>query len=365
MHICKNRGSTHTYSMPFTDRKKYIEEGDLVLVYVSRTIIKPIYVTKGEHFNTRFGSFPHDSMIGLEFGSQITTPKDRGFVYLLQPTPELWTMSLPHRTQIVYTPDSSYILQRLNVHPGSRVIEAGTGSGSFTHAFARTVNDEGKLFTFEFHEERYQKAKEEFEAHQLNNIIITHRDVCKNGFEIDNVDLQADTIFLDLPSPWEAIPLLKKVTTNDKQIGICCFLPCFEQVVKAVEALQNEGWIDVELTDVSGRLWESHKAMKREVDDAVKRLRYVKERQREGLELIKAGKHPRKENETKENETKEKDYGFNPFGRGKRILEGEDGFEWFDVSRLESEVKTHTSYLVFARKMPPMVRKLENTRDSV
>ncbi|KGK34317.1 hypothetical protein JL09_g6536, partial [Pichia kudriavzevii] len=59
------------------------------------------------------------------------------------------------------------------------------------------------------------------------------------------------------------------------------------------------------------------------------------------------------------------DYGFNPFGRGKRILEGEDGFEWFDVSRLESEVKTHTSYLVFARKMPPMVRKLENTRDSV
>lgn len=339
--------------MPFTDRKKYIEEGDLVLVYVSRTIIKPIYVKSGERFNTRFGSFPHDSMIGLEFGSQITTPKDRGFVYLLQPTPELWTMSLPHRTQIVYTPDSSYILQRLNVTVGSRVIEAGTGSGSFTHAFARTVNDEGKLYTFEFHETRFEKAKEEFLKHNLRNTIITHRDVCKNGFEIENIQLDADTIFLDLPMPWEAIPRLKYVTSKDRKIGICCFSPCFEQVVKTVETLQAEGWVDVELTEISGRLWEAHKAMKRDVGDAIKRLRFVSERQREGLELIRNGKHPKRDRQSKE-----KDYGFNPFGKGKRIIEGEDGYEWFDVSRTEHEIKTHTSYLVFAQKLP-IVAKIE------
>lgn len=336
--------------MPFIDRKKYIEEGDLVLVYVSRTIIKPIYVKKGESFNTRFGSFPHDSMIGLEFGSQITTPKDRGFVYLLQPTPELWTMSLPHRTQIVYTTDSSYILQRLNVKLGSKVIEAGTGSGSFTHAFSRTVNTEGKLYTFEFHESRYEKAKDEFSKHGLDNITITHRDVCSNGFQIDNVDLDADTVFLDLPSPWEAIPHLESVIATGREVGICCFSPCFEQVVKAVESLEENGWVNIELTETQGRLFESHKAMKREVDDAVKRLKFVKERQREGLALIKAGKHPRKDEEN--NTLKEKDYGFNPFGRGKRIIEGEEGFEWFDVTRLEAEVKTHTSYLLFAIKRP-------------
>lgn len=338
--------------MPFINRKKYIEEGDLVLVYVSRTIIKPLYVTKGENFNTRFGNFPHDSMIGLEYGSQITTPKERGFVYLLQPTPELWTMSLPHRTQIVYTPDSSYILQRLNVIDGSRVIEAGTGSGSFTHAFARTVNDEGKLFTFEFHETRFEKAKEEFENHNLTNTTITHRDVCKNGFEIENVELDADTVFLDLPSPWEAIPRLDKVISMKRKVGICCFSPCFEQVVKTVQSLQDNGWIHIELTEVQGRLWESHKAMKRDVSDAIKRLKYVREKQREGLALIKAGKHPRADR----NKTKEKDYGFNPFGKGKRIIEGEEGYEWVDVTRLEHEVKTHTSYLVFASKMPKAVR---------
>lgn len=341
--------------MAFLTRKKYIEEGDLVLVYVSRTIIKPIYVKSGENFNTRFGSFPHDSMIGLQYGSQITTPKDRGFVYLLQPTPELWTMSLPHRTQIVYTPDSSYILQRLNVTVGSKVIEAGTGSGSFTHAFARTVNDAGKLFTFEFHESRYQTAKDEFLKHGLTNTIINHRDVCKNGFEIENITLDADAIFLDLPSPWDAIPHLGPVIATDRKVGICCFSPCFEQVVKTVESLQANGWVDIELTEIQGRLFESHKAMKRDVDDAIKRLRYVADKQREGLALIKAGQHPNKDR----NASKERDYGFNPFGKGKRIIEGEEGFEWFDVSRTESEVKTHTSYLVFAAKLP-VSKRLEN-----
>ena len=336
--------------MPFIDRKKYIAEGDLVLVYVSRTIIKPIYVKSGENFNTRFGSFPHDTMIGLEFGSQITTPKDRGFVYLLQPTPELWTMSLPHRTQIVYTPDSSYILQRLDVRVGSKVIEAGTGSGSFTHAFARTVNSEGKLFSFEFHESRYEQARDEFLMHGLVNTTITHRDVCTNGFDIENISLDADAIFLDLPSPWEAIPHLKSVIATDRRVGICCFSPCFEQVVKTVESLQKEGWSGIELTETQGRLYESHKAMKREVDDAVKRLKFVKEKQREGLALIKTGKRPRKDED--EALTKERDYGFNPFGKGKRIIEGDEEFEWFNVTRLEAEVKTHTSYLVFATKMP-------------
>lgn len=336
--------------MPFIDRKKYIAEGDLVLVYVSRTIIKPIYVKKGENFNTRFGSFPHETMIGLEFGSQITTPKDRGFVYLLQPTPELWTMSLPHRTQIVYTPDSSYILQRLDVRVGSKVIEAGTGSGSFTHAFARTVNSEGRLFSFEFHESRYEQARDEFLMHGLGNTTITHRDVCTSGFDIENVTLDADAIFLDLPSPWEAIPHLKSVIANDRRVGICCFSPCFEQVVKTVESLQKEGWSDVELTETQGRLYESHKAMKREVDDAVKRLKFVREKQREGLALIKTGKRQRKDDD--EPLSKERDYGFNPFGKGKRIIEGDEEFEWFNVTRLEAEVKTHTSYLVFATKMP-------------
>lgn len=36
---------------------------------------------------------------------------------------------------------------------------AGTGSGSFSHSIARTVGPTGKLFSFEFHEQRANKAR--------------------------------------------------------------------------------------------------------------------------------------------------------------------------------------------------------------
>jgi tRNA (adenine57-N1/adenine58-N1)-methyltransferase len=81
-----------------------------------------------------------------------------GYVYLLRPTPELWTLSLPHRTQIVYMPDIAYITMRLGVRVGGKVMEAGTGSGSMTHSLSRTVGPRGKVLSFEYHRARYEKA---------------------------------------------------------------------------------------------------------------------------------------------------------------------------------------------------------------
>lgn len=56
-------------------------------------------------------------------------------------------------------PDIAYISSYLDIKPGSRVVEAGTGSGSFSHALARTVGKAGKVFSFEFHEPRFEQAK--------------------------------------------------------------------------------------------------------------------------------------------------------------------------------------------------------------
>lgn len=359
--------------MSFFHYKDIIEEGDLVLAFIGRNNIKHITVTKGSQLNTRYGNFEHDRMIGMKYGEQMAGAKGVGFIHLLYPTPELWTISLPHRTQIVYTPDSSYIIQRLNITNGTRVIEAGTGSGSFSHSFARTIGLEGKLFSYEFHEPRYIEAKKEFEDHNLENTIITHRDVCNDGFEIQDIPeafqkdngIAGDVVFLDLPSPWTAIPNLKKVISQTNRVGICCFSPCIEQVEKTVKALEEEGWCSIEMVEVAGRRWEARKDMVKDVKDVVKRLKDIQSRKNQGIELRKhskihtvGDKRDIKEVDTPDESSPEPSKfqnlgkGFNPFGKGLRIREGDEQFQWRNVTKIETEVKSHTSYLTFAYMNP-------------
>lgn len=129
---------------------------------------------------------------------------------MLHPTPELWTVTLPHRTQILYSMDISIITLYLGLRPGSVVVECGTGSGSLSHAIARTIAPTGHLYTFEFHEQRAKIARwgtlvdgitltltvffplphprEEFVDHGLSELVtLTCRDVCKEGFGLENM----------------------------------------------------------------------------------------------------------------------------------------------------------------------------------
>ena len=72
----------------------------------------------------------------------------------------------------------------------------------------RTLAPDGHLHTFDFHAERTDKARQEFEEHGLGHLVTaTHRDVCAEGFGLEN---RADGVFLDLPHPWEVISHAKK-----------------------------------------------------------------------------------------------------------------------------------------------------------
>jgi len=194
---------------PTFHSRAHIAYGDLVILYMTRDILKAITITEGEVFNNKFGRYEHSNLVGVKFGSKVHSPPPHaGYLYVLRPTPELWTLSLPHRTQILYSTDIAYITMRLGVRPGGTVLEAGTGSGSMTHSLSRSVGDKGRVLSYEYHEPRYLKAKEEFDGHGLKNVELSHRNVCKDGFgDVSNVE----GVFLDLPAPWEAVPYATKI----------------------------------------------------------------------------------------------------------------------------------------------------------
>lgn len=119
--------------MSFTTPKRVISQGDTVILYLGINNMHVIEVNPeimnkhGELVSythqTTFGALKVDTLIGKEYGTKVQL--SRGYGYTLQPNPELWTQNLPHRTQILYTPDISMILLQLEVKPGSKIIEAG------------------------------------------------------------------------------------------------------------------------------------------------------------------------------------------------------------------------------------------------
>lgn len=91
---------------------------------------------------------------------------------------------------------------------------SGTGSGSLSHSLIQTIRPTGHLYTFDFHEQRAQIARDEFKSHGIcDYVTVTHRDVCANGFG-NELSHKADAVFLDLPHPWltvdHAVDVLKE-----------------------------------------------------------------------------------------------------------------------------------------------------------
>lgn len=91
----------------------------------TRESLIPLTIEPGKELNGRFGVYSHEDLVGVPYGSKVASRNGRGYIHLLRPTPELWTLALPHRTQILYMADIAFITSWLALKPGSVVIEAG------------------------------------------------------------------------------------------------------------------------------------------------------------------------------------------------------------------------------------------------
>lgn len=317
-----------------------------------------------------------------------------GFTHILQPTPESWTASLPHRTQVVYTADYSYILHRLGVRPGSSIIEAGAGSGSFTHAAARAVFNGypsqlpeakrrrlGQVSSFEFHEPRVEKVREELRDHGLEGIVrVNHRDVYNEGFLLaDGESPKANAVFLDLPAPWLALKGLVRAPPDgsaspldpSSPVHICTFSPCLEQVQQTISTLRQLSWVSISMVEVAHRniavrreVYTSEAgvgaknsiSVPKDVNESLSRLRAYEERTKLFRESqLQGDAEDSNAPNTKGDSIEDIETGISETPKQSGIAtpsQQPSSVPLFKQGRLfhrtESELKTHTSYLVFA-----------------
>ncbi len=324
------RGDENGPSSASTSASTTVQEGDLVVVVEKHTPLRMVSVTQGGTFQNRSGLFKMRDWIGKEWGTRIMNAQGKD-ILVVRPTPELWTQVLTHRTQILYLPDISMILMKLELKPGCVVLETGTGSGSLSTSLARAVHPTGKVYTFEYHAERAAKAEEDFVRHKIDHIVeVSTRDTQADGFP-EEFHGRADAVFLDLPSPWLAVASAHACLKPDRML--CSFSPCIEQVQRTLEELNELGFYGFETVEI---LTREHLLVKEielsAIDTLYEKLDGVRETN---------GKDDARDGTKKRKDGSEGGEG----GEG-----GRGGAGSSVISRPEYKTRGHTGYLTFCRK---------------
>src|SRR3990170_1538110 len=170
--------------------------GDLAYLVAPRGQTFTIQLKPGEQLHSMHGILSHDEVIGAAWGCQVETHLGKRFT-LLQPALDDLLRDIERNTQVIYPKDIGYILLNLGIGPGSRVLEAGTGSGALTVAMAHAVGPQGHVFSYERRAEVQAMARRNLERLGLAERVTLVMGDIADGFAQTDVP----AIFLDLPTP--------------------------------------------------------------------------------------------------------------------------------------------------------------------
>lgn len=259
---------THKDILSKSDDRKTTQPNDLALL-VGRDGKSFVLRLKPEgKFHTHRGSINHNDLIGLPWGTGVST--HLGFpLLLLRPSLDDLVCNLKRSTQIVYPKDAGYILMKLNLGPGRRVIEAGTGSGGLTLVLANAVGKTGRVFTYDNRSEMQELARQNLEQVGLDEqVTFKTRDVAQ-GFD----ERDADAVFLDLPTPWDYLQHVHRSLVSGGFFG--CLVPTTNQVSRLIRALDNHAFGMIEVEELLLRPYKTVPARLRPEDRLVPHTGYL------------------------------------------------------------------------------------------
>jgi tRNA (adenine57-N1/adenine58-N1)-methyltransferase len=219
-------------------------------------------------FETHRGYLSHNDLIGIPWGSRVLTHLGSPFV-LLQPSLADILVETRRNTQIMYPKDIGFILVSMDIGPGKHILEAGTGSGSFTTALAFTVGSQGRVASYESRPEFQYLAQKNLDRLGLaDRVDFKLRDIAE-GFDERNVD----AVFLDLPNPQDYVLQAKEALKSGGYLG--SILPTTNQVSTLLIALRRANFAFIEVCEILLRYYKAVADRLRPTDRMVAHTGYL------------------------------------------------------------------------------------------
>ncbi len=241
---------------------EYISDGDLAEIVGRSHFHHIVKIESGKEIQSHKGILKMDDLIGLRWGSTVKSHNGNTF-FVLQPALNDILKDTPRNTQILYPKDIGFVLLSLGAGPGKVVVEAGTGSGALTTAFAHTVGPTGHVFTYEARKEMQDVAVKNLKKNFLDDRVTFKLRNIEEGFDETN----ADCLFLDVPNSYDYIPQVKAALKPGGFFG--GILPTANQVEKLLRALKENGFSFTEVCEILIRYYRTDPDRFRPVDRMV------------------------------------------------------------------------------------------------
>lgn len=230
---------------------KPLAEGEVVLLVDKVGRRYRVRLKAGEHHSLHSGVIAHDDLIGHTEGLVVTTQMGARLL-AVRPTFAEQVTGRRRQAQPIYPKDLGAILIGADLHPGARVLEAGTGTGALTMAAVRAVGPDGLVISYELREEFLELARRAIVdtlGSMPENLTLKLGDIYAG---VDEREM--DRVLLDVAEPWQAVGTLQTALRPGGIVFAHCpnvsqvqrFFDCLREVrgfglMEAFEVLQR-GW---------------------------------------------------------------------------------------------------------------------------
>ncbi len=244
------------------------EVGDLAMLQLpnnKQTIFK---LEADLEYQTHKGSILHNDLIGSPWGRVVETHLGASYLFI-PPTLHDLIRNTRRKSQIIFPKDIGYILLRLSIGPGTRVLEAGTGSGALTTAFAWMVGEQGKVYSYDRREDMQDLSKQNLERVGLmDRVDFTLHDIADGIVEKD-----LDAVFLDLPKPELYLSQVHEVLANGGVLG--AILPTTNQVAALLSKIEEEHFDSTDVAEILLRFYKTVPERLRPTDRMIAHTGYL------------------------------------------------------------------------------------------
>jgi len=214
-----------------------LQAGDLVQLTDPKGRRHLITLRAGGTFHTHRGSLSHDDIIGGPDGNVVRSAGGTPYV-VFRPLLADYTLAMKRGAAVVYPKDAAQIVAMADVFPGSRVLEAGAGSGALTCWLLRAVGPEGAVVSYErrpdFAEIARRNVTEFFGAEPgMWKLVVG---------DLDPGAAEFDRVILDMLAPWDHADSAAKALVPG---GLaCCYVATTTQLSRTVETFRAHGSFD-------------------------------------------------------------------------------------------------------------------------